>query len=105
MVDSSTFARIALSLSGAVEEPHFEKRSFRIKKKIFATLHAQKNSAVLKLSLVDQSVFCSMDPKAFCPVQGSWGKQGWTMVDLNLADEGMLTDAIAAAYSTVLGKR
>ncbi|MFZ4545549.1 MAG: MmcQ/YjbR family DNA-binding protein [Saprospiraceae bacterium] len=105
MVACTTFTQLALSMPDAVEEPHFEKRSFRIKKKIFATLDEKNKRAVLKFSAIDQSVFCSMAPQAIYQVENSWGKQGWTMVDLQLVDEEVMKDAIAVAYSTVLGKR
>ena len=31
---------------------------------------------MVKLSLVDQSVFCDMNKDAIYPVPGGWGKQG-----------------------------
>ena len=37
MVSIDTFRKLALSFPEATEEPHFEKTSFRVKKKIFAT--------------------------------------------------------------------
>ena len=38
MVSIDTFRKLALSFDEAVEQPHFEKPSFRVNKKIFATL-------------------------------------------------------------------
>ena len=38
MVTVGTFRQMALSLPGAVELPHFDRASFRVNKKIFATL-------------------------------------------------------------------
>ena len=61
---------------------HFEKISFRVKKKIFATLSAQLSIACVKLSLVDQSVFCSIDQSIIYPVPNKWGLQGWTNINL-----------------------
>jgi hypothetical protein len=40
------------------------------------------NSASWKLTTIDQSVFCAFDQTIIYPVEGSWGKQGWTMVNL-----------------------
>ncbi len=38
MVTVGTFRQMALSHQGAVELPHFDRISFRLNKKIFATL-------------------------------------------------------------------
>lgn len=37
MVSIDTLRKLALSFPEVTEEPHFEKTSFRVKKKIFAT--------------------------------------------------------------------
>ena len=57
MVTVDTFRKLALSLPEVTEEPHFEKISFRIKKKIFATYDAKDNRACIKLSPNEQHVF------------------------------------------------
>ncbi len=94
MISVSTFRNIALSFEGAEELPHFEKTSFRTKKKIFATLDIKKNLACLKLSLAHQSVFSAYDPSVIYPVPNSWGKQGWTYVDLGKVKKDLFSDAL-----------
>lgn len=37
MVSIETFRELAMSFPNATEEPHFEKTSFRVNKKIFGT--------------------------------------------------------------------
>ena len=49
MITIETFRTLALSFENATEEPHFEKTSFRINKKIFATLDIKNEKVVLKL--------------------------------------------------------
>lgn len=96
----------ALALPDVVEAPHFEKTSFRIKKKIFATLDAKKKRLVVKLSAVDQSVFCSFDSSIIYPVQGAWGKQGFTFIELGKIRKTICKDALRSAYDNVIkGKR
>ena len=104
MVDIKTFREIALSFPEVIELPHFEKTSFRIKKKIFATLAVEKQKAMLKLSLVDQSVFCSFDRAIIYPVPGTWGKKGATYFELNKLKKAMIKDALGAAYCEVAPK-
>jgi predicted DNA-binding protein (MmcQ/YjbR family) len=52
MLSIKKFRQIALSFPGTEELPHFEKTSFRVKKKIFATLdemHQKQHSNSLQL--------------------------------------------------------
>ena len=105
MVDIETFRKLALSLPGAEELPHFHLASFRIKRKIFATLWEKENKAMLKLSLIDQSVFCSYDTTTFSPVPGGWGTKGATFVELGKVKKRMLKDALALAYNGVFTKK
>ena len=67
MVSFKTFREMALSFPESSELPHFENTSFRIGKKIFATLNERENRACLKLSEIDQSVFCSFDKTVIYP--------------------------------------
>ena len=105
MVTIETFRKLALSFPDAFESPHFHKTSFRANKKIFSTLDQNKNLAVLKLSLIDQSVFCDMNKKAFYPVHGAWGKQGFTYADLKRVKLIVLKDALNCAYKTIALKK
>lgn len=105
MVNIDSFRQLALSFSEAVELPHFEKTSFRVKKKIFATLDPDNQQGVLKLREIDQSVFCSLDKTIIYPVSGTWGKQGWTVVELHKVKKEMLQDALTVSYCSVAPKR
>lgn len=105
MVTVDTFRQMALSLPGTVELPHFEKTSFRINKKIFATLAQEKSIAMLTLSLIDQSVFCAFDKTIIYPVPGAWGTKGCTYIDLKTIKKVMLKDALQCAYQNILIKK
>ena len=112
MVTIETFRQIALSLPDVAELPHFEKTSFRINlpgrqagKKIFATLAEEKSIAMLTLSLIDQSVFCSFDKAIIYPVAGTWGVKGCTCFDLKKIKKPMLKDALACAYQNIIAKK
>lgn len=101
MVTPDTVRTLALSFPEAVEQPHFEKASFRVKKKIFATLDKKNNRCVVKLSPVDQSVFMAADKGIIYPATGAWGKQGWTIIELKKVRKSLFTDAITTSYCTV----
>jgi len=101
MVTVDTFRSIALSFPDAEESPHFHRMSFRIKRKIFATLDAQQKIVVVKFTAVDQSAFCAFDASVIRPVKGAWGRRGWTEIDLAKVRRNTLLDAVTTAYATV----
>ena len=94
----------ALAFPEAVEMPHFEKTSFRVAKKIFATLDTKNKKVVVKLNEVDQSVFSSGNT-GINPLQNAWGKQGWTMIDLKKVRKTLFRDALQTAYCEVAPKK
>ena len=101
MISIPEFKTLALSFPGVAEQPHFEKTSFRTRKKIFATLSASNHLACVKLSPTDQSVFCAFDKTIIYPVNNKWGKQGWTFVELKKIKKNMLKDLLKTAYTEV----
>lgn len=105
MVHSKTFKQLALSFPGVEEQPHFEKSSFRVKKKIFATHASESDIVCVKLSEIDQSVFCAFDKTIIYPVDNKWGKQGWTLVELKKVRKDMLIDILTTAYKEVVNKK
>jgi len=105
MISFDDFKKLALSFPGVVELPHFDKTSFRISKKIFATLNEKENRACIRLSAIDQSVFCAFDLTIIYPVPNKWGKQGWTLINLSKIKKTMLKDALSQAYEFVVAKR
>jgi hypothetical protein len=95
------YKELALSLADVEELPHFNIPSFRYKGKIFATYWVKENRAMVKLSLEDQSVFCGFDKTIFFPVDGAWGKQGATLIELKKVRRDMFKDALTLAYKGV----
>jgi hypothetical protein len=105
MVSISEFRSYALALPGAIELPHFDRTSFRGKKKIFATLSEKDNTGMVSLSPQSQSVFCAFDETVFYPVPGGWGKKGATYINLAKVKKAMLKDALKTAYSEKVSKQ
>lgn len=104
MVSVDIFRQMALSLPGAIELPHFDKASFRVNKRIFATLDERKKTVVLMFSPIEQSVFCAFDKTIIYPVPGGWGKQGSTIFELNRIKKAMLKDALKVVYDEIVAK-
>ncbi|NBJ12638.1 MmcQ/YjbR family DNA-binding protein [Microvirga arsenatis] len=96
--------RLALALPETSESAHMDRPDFRVRSKIFATLHLGEHRAVVKLTPEDQQIRVEAEPLVFAPVPGKWGLQGWTNVNLTLTDEVTLQSALFAAWSTVAPK-
>jgi hypothetical protein len=101
LTDINNFRQLALSFPGTEELLHFEKTSFRVKKKIWATVNLATRQACLKLSRLDQSVFCAFDKSIIYPANNKWGLHGWTIVELSKIKKAMLKDIAATAFETV----
>ncbi len=94
----------ALALPEASEEPHFEKISFRVRKKIFVTFSRENGRATVKLTEMDQSIFCAAN-KSIYPVPNKWGKQGWTIVEVQAVGPALLKAVVETAYCQVAPKK
>ena len=105
MVSIASARKAALSFPETEEKKHFDIPDFRIKNKIFASIHTDKNYMMVKLSLVDQSVFCSYDPAIIFPVPGGWGRGGATFVNLKKVKKEMLVDALGCAWKNTALKK
>lgn len=104
MVTSEQVRELALSFDGTVEMPHFEKTSFRVKKKIFATMNEKENLVCVMLSPIDQSAFSAYDKTVMYPVPNAWGKQGATYINLKKVKKTMLKDALKTVYEHIRTK-
>ncbi|RYG10697.1 MAG: MmcQ/YjbR family DNA-binding protein [Chitinophagaceae bacterium] len=104
MVSMAKFKEIALSFPEATEHPHFEKTSFRVNKKIFATLNITGKQGCVKLSEAEQDVF-SLNREVIFPIPNKWGKQGWTFINLDKVREELLIDALTTSYCHVAPKK
>jgi predicted DNA-binding protein (MmcQ/YjbR family) len=105
-MSNNEFASLALSFPGTEENPHFDRRAFKVTgRRIYATLHEKTNTANLKLSPVDQSVFCLFDKKTVYPVPNKWGVQGWTTFELKKIPKEFMLDALNTAYNEAVKKK
>lgn len=105
MVNVEQFRMLCLSMDGAYEEPHFHKVSFRVRKKIFATLDLEQHTATLKLTADQQADYTEQWHDGVSAVKGAWGRQGWTIFELNLLSETQLSEALHSAYLNVKGAK
>ena len=105
MVSPEDFQKMALEFPETEELPHFEKTSFRVNKKIFATLDLIHLQASVKLSLSEQDLFSLGSDETIHPVPNKWGKQGWTIVRLGKVKKTLLQAVLTSAYCQVAPAR
>jgi hypothetical protein len=104
-VTAEQFRRLALSLPETEEKSHMSHPDFRVRGKVFATLHyPDKNFGMVKLSPEAQAMFLADDPAAFSPSAGAWGVQGATNVRLSAIHPATLEEALLQAWRKALPK-
>jgi hypothetical protein len=103
-VTANEFRALALSLPETVEASHVGHPDFRVGGKIFATLTPDEERGMVKLTADQQSSFVKLEPKAFRPVNGGWGRRGATNVLLDAAEELTVRQALIAAWRNTAPK-
>jgi hypothetical protein len=104
MANARDLRRIALSLEGTTEAPHFDRVAFRVNR-IYVTLAADGRTANLMFSPEEQEFKCMLAPEAFVPVPGGWGKNGATTVTLSAVSPTELKDALEIAWRHAVPKK
>jgi hypothetical protein len=97
MPGADRFRRIALGMDGAIE--------------IFATLHHDHQSGMVKLTPEQQQKVVRQHPDTFAPENGAWGRGGCTKVRLDgvagvagVNDE-TLGEAMTLAWQNIVSKK
>ena len=103
MSTSADFRRIALSLEGTSEAPHFDRQAFKVRI-TYATLAADGRTANLKFRPDEQEMKCLIAPEAFIQIPNAWGKQGWTTATLSKLKAAELKHALEMAWRHALPK-
>jgi hypothetical protein len=103
MANGKDLRRIALSLHGATEAPHFDRAAFKVEC-IYATLAADGRTVNLRLLPEEQEFKCMLAPEAFAPVRGAWGKQRWTTATLSALSATELSDVLETEWRHAMTK-
>lgn len=104
MADAGDLRRVAMSLEGTTEAPHFDRAAFKVKR-IYATLAADGLTANLGLAADEQEFKVMMAPEAFSPIPNAWGRKGWTTMTLAAVDEAELRATLEMAWRHALPKQ
>jgi hypothetical protein len=96
--------RLALSFPETVEQPHFDRASFRVRGKIFATLPPGGELVMLRLPVEVKEAVIAADPAAHQPLPGAWERSGSTQLRIGRMDEAKLSDLVRLAWRGVAPK-
>lgn len=97
MATAADLRRLAMSLDGVEEKPHFDRAAFRARK-IFVTLAADGLTANFAFSPDEQALKCTILPKVFAPLPNTWGQRGWTVGTLARMSKEDLAAALETAW-------
>ena len=104
MATANDLRRMALSLDGTVEKPHFDRRAFKVVR-TYVTLAADGKSANFKFTPDEQELKCLTAPEAFAAIPNGWGRQGWTTCTLKALTVAELKAALATAHAHGAAKK
>ncbi len=106
IVTTDEFRRLALGLPDAIERTHMGTPDFRVHGKIFATLGSGSAPRCgVKFTLEQQEMFMRIEATVFVPVDGGWGRKGWTHVLLTSAKGPIVSDALTTAWRNTAPKK
>lgn len=103
MATANDLRRIALSLEGTTEAPHFDRAAFRVAR-IYVTLAPDGRTANFMFTPDEQEFKCMVAPDAFAPVRNAWGRKGATTANLSKLKVAELRSALEMAYQHALPK-
>ncbi len=97
MANADDLRRLALSLPGVAEYPHFDRRAFKARV-TFVTLAPDGLAANFKFAPDEQALKTTVAPDAFSALPNAWGLRGWTVGTLSAMSEAELAAALEMCW-------
>lgn len=88
---------LALDFPDTAEKSHMGKADFRVRDRVFATL-PRAGEMALRLDPAEQAALLATAPQTFAAAAGAWGRQGWTIVQLEDVDPQELRELVNEAW-------
>jgi hypothetical protein len=106
MVTIAQLRELALGLPGTEERETWGHPTFRVRDKIFASMHEGDDGAVatVKASPEEQEALVGGDPQTFS-VASHVGRYGWTRIRLDRIDLDELRELVVEAWRRTAPKR
>jgi hypothetical protein len=101
-VTPAAFRKLALSMEGAEEKPHFERTSFRVGTKIFATMTADGSEAMIPVKpLAKCFALLEEEPERFFDYGGWTRRNGSLGIRLAKVDAKRVEPLLREAYERI----
>jgi hypothetical protein len=104
MITAKEVRMLALSLPEVREEPHFDRASFRVGGKIFATIAPDGKSGMLKLDLDAHEALLAAEPETFFSF-GGFSRNGATGVRFTRVKKQVFRELLGEAWRNVAPKK
>jgi hypothetical protein len=98
VADAATFRKLALALPQVEEGSHHGNADFRSAGRIFASLHANGSTAMVRLAPGRQQQLLATATPGLAPANGAWGRQGCTLITLPTVRETLLQSLLTDAW-------
>jgi hypothetical protein len=95
---------LALALPETEERAHMDHPDFRVGGRVFAGF-PRPGQMSLRLDAVEQAAAIDAAPGAVTPAAGAWGRQGWTLVELERIAPDELGELLQDAWCGRAPKR
>lgn len=102
---ADSFRKLALGLPEAMESAHMGHPDFRVGNKVFASLGPDADWGMVKLTPSQQAEFVALDPSAYKPAAGAWGRRGYTIITLKAAKATHVRSALLMAWRNTAPRR
>ena len=103
-MDFRTARAIALGLPGTEEATSYGTPAFRVRGKLFARLHQDGESLVVRADLDEREVLVQADPRSFF-VTDHYRDHPWVLVRLGSVSRTLLTEVLEQAWRQRAPKR
>ena len=97
-MNQERFRRLALELPDVVEGSHHDHADFRVRGRVFASLHPDGVRAMVKVGPAVQQLLCALPGGTFAPANGAWGRAGCTLFVLADASLDEVRDSLREAW-------
>jgi hypothetical protein len=105
VITAAALRKHALSLADAHEEPHFDRASFRVGKKIFATMTADGKEAMVKVQPREKvEALLAAEPEVFFSYGGWTTKNGSLGVKLTKVDAKLMRELVTLSWESIAPK-
>jgi hypothetical protein len=103
MITGKDFTRMALSMPGTEQKPHFDRIGFKVvNKRMYASYLNVDNTANIFLTPKEQAIFCKEDVQNIYPVPNKWGEKGATTFVLDKLEPEVVMEELLSAYKEVM---